>query len=143
MTADHNPLTKLHCLQKGADILLKPFDTEELLLRCRHLLSDEKTKPLQQSFPKQLSLDHQLRRVFHHGDWLMLNCKEFLILEALLNHPNQPISREILLSKVWVDDDKALFSNSLETYIASLRRKLGRKLIKTIRGKGYALILEK
>jgi len=143
MTADQDHLIKLDCLKKGADVLMKPFDTEELLLRCRHLLSGEKTKNISQSFPKQLSLDCQLRRVFHHGEWLELNCKEFLLMEALLAYPSQAVSREVLLSRAWVDNDKALFSNSLETYIASLRRKLGKNMIKTVRGSGYALIPEK
>lgn len=139
VSADGDPQLKLRCLAQRADFLAKPFDLEELKLRCRRLLE---ARPAPVTIPTPDSstpqLDYQRRQLCLHQQHIPLNCKEFLLVEALLARRGQVVSRESLANQVW-GSDEILLNNSLETHIAGLRRKLGKQAIKTFRGVGYGL----
>jgi DNA-binding response OmpR family regulator len=130
-------------LDAGADdYVLKPFSIEELLARIRaHLRrTNEPNSDLIQF--EDLSLDRSTREVFRDKRSIELTAKEFDLLEYLLNHPRQVLTRDQILEKVWGYDFMG-DSNIIEVYIRYLRLKLEengeKRLIHTIRGVGYTL----
>jgi two-component system, OmpR family, response regulator BasR len=139
LTAEDDLNQKIACLSlERVDYLRKPFKLEELQCRIRLLLNKAKTtasSPL--SFGK-LELNSQTHQVYLDKQEVKLNRKEFLLLELLLAGSGQIFSKAALAEKIWPDDD-AIFSNSIETTISNLRRKLGKNLIRTVKGVGYAL----
>lgn len=85
-----------------------------------------------------VSLDVRTRRATVGGAEIELTAREYALLETLLRHPDQVLSREQLLSMVWgYDFDPS--SNVVEVYVRYLRRKLGEDTIETVRGMGYRL----
>jgi DNA-binding response OmpR family regulator len=85
-----------------------------------------------------VSLDLRTRRAATDGRVVELTAREFSLLETLLRHPDQVLSREQLLSHVWgYDFDPG--SNVVDVYVRYLRRKMGADVVETIRGMGYRL----
>ncbi|ASO18272.1 two-component system response regulator MprA [Actinoalloteichus hoggarensis] len=137
-------------LDAGADDYLpKPFALEELLARLRALLRraspdpgdglDDLPPPL--SFA-DLSLDTGTREVRRGDRLISLTRTEFSLLELLLSHPRQVLTRSRILEEVW-GYDFPTSGNALEVYIGYLRRKTEgageARLIHTVRGVGYVL----
>jgi DNA-binding response OmpR family regulator len=89
-----------------------------------------------------LSLNRKTREVFRSGRAIELTAKEFELLDYLLTHPRQVITRDQILEKVWGYDFMG-DSNIIEVYVRYLRLKLEenqeKRLIQTIRGVGYVL----
>lgn len=127
--------------QGGADdYMSKPFSFDELLVRVRRRLRTETASTPQESLLKHegIELDLMSRRVRANGQEHELTAREFSILELFLRNPNQLLSREQILSRVWgYDHDPA--SNVVDVYIRYLRQKLGGDSIRTVRGMGYRL----
>lgn len=127
-------------LEGGADdYVTKPFRFEELLARVRGRLRDgaqaAETTVLSHG---SLTLDLRTRRAARDGRTVELTAREFALLETLLRHPDQVLSREQLLSHVWgYDFDPG--SNVVDVYVRYLRRKLGADVVETVRGMGYRL----
>lgn len=131
-------------LDAGADdYLVKPFALEELLARLRALLrragSQEGADKLRFADLELDPVAHEVRR----GDRpIQLTRTEFLLLELLLLHPRQVLTRSVIFDRVW-GYDFGPSSNSLEVYIGYLRRKTESdgepRLIHTVRGVGYVL----
>ncbi len=130
-------------LDAGADdYVVKPFSIEELLARVRaHLRRNQPNESNVLQF-SDLSLDRQTREVSRAGRAIELTAKEFDLLEYLMAHPRQVISRDQILETVWGYDFMG-DSNIIEVYVRYLRLKLEAndesRLIQTIRGVGYAL----
>jgi DNA-binding response OmpR family regulator len=127
------------CLEGGADdYVSKPFKFEELLARVRARL-----RPVGSDEPNVLSvggirLDLRTRRATVDEREVELTAREFGLLEMLLRHPGQVLSREQLLSQVWgYAFDPG--TNVVKVYVSSLRKKLGGDVIETVRGVGYRL----
>jgi two-component system copper resistance phosphate regulon response regulator CusR len=131
-------------LDGGADdYLVKPFAFPELLARIRVLLRRARPDVLRLRFA-DLELDVVTRKVTRAGQLLDLRAREFELLEYLLRHQEQLVSREMLARDVW----KALhrgtpLDNVIDVHIARVRRKVDSefpvKLIHTVRGVGFVL----
>ena len=122
----------------GDDYVPKPFRLEELLARIRVRLRDESAREPTMLEAAGVALDLRTRRASVQGRTVELTAREFTMLETLMRHRDQVLSREQLLSHVWgYDYDPG--SNVVEVYIGYLRRKLGENVIETARGMGYRL----
>lgn len=127
-------------LEGGAnDYMPKPFQFAELLARVRLRLSDVTTSdPSTQIRHKGLVLDLRTHAVQVDGKWVDLTRRELGLLETLLRHKGNILSRVQLLSYVWgLDFDPN--SNVVDVYIRSLRKKIGNGHVETVRGSGYRI----
>ena len=127
------------CLEAGADdYMRKPFEFEELLARVRTRLRVTGTAEPNVLRAGELRLDLRSRRATVGDRTVDLTAREFALLETLLRHAGQVLSREQLLSHVWgYSFDPG--SNVVDVYVNSLRKKLSGDIIETVRGAGYRL----
>jgi DNA-binding response OmpR family regulator len=139
LTARDSAADTLHGLEGGADdYMSKPFRFDELLARVRLRLKDAQPGPAGVLQVRGLELDLKTRRISVDGTWHDLSGREFALAEEFIRHPDQVLSREQLLSRVWgLDFDPG--SNVVEVYVRYLRAKIGADRIETIRGMGYRL----
>lgn len=141
LTAKDSIEDKVRGLDAGADdYLIKPFVFSELMARLRALL---RRPPLQLDTILRvgdLQMDTTKREVRRGENFIELSQKEFALLEYLMRHPTQVLTRTQIAQHVW-DFDFWNDSNVVDVYIGYLRRKLGsdRNLIRTVRGAGYRL----
>ncbi|MCT9081102.1 response regulator transcription factor [Streptomyces fulvoviolaceus] len=126
-------------LEGGADdYISKPFAFEELLARVRLRLRGEGAPEVSLLRVGDLALDLRTRRAHVDGRVAELSSREFALAEVFLRNPDQVLTREQLLSRVWgFDYDPG--SNIVDVYVRYLRRKVGADRVETIRGVGYRL----
>jgi DNA-binding response OmpR family regulator len=126
-------------LDCGADdYLIKPFSYVVLLARLRALLRrgvPERPTVLRHG---DIELDPARRRVTVAGAEVGLTAREFTLLEYLLRHAGEVVSKIELLDHVW-DAAVDTAPNAVEVYVGYLRRKIGRDRLETVRGAGYRL----
>lgn len=143
LTAKDGVQDRVEGLDAGADdYVVKPFSIEELLARVRaHLRRNQPSEDEVLQFD-DLSLNRKTREVFRGDRAIELTAKEFDLLDYLLDHPRQVITRDRILEEVWGYDFMG-DSNIIEVYIRYLRLKLEaegeKRLIQTVRGVGYVL----
>jgi DNA-binding response OmpR family regulator len=132
---------KVAFLNAGADdYLTKPFSFEELIARIRALL--RRPQEIQSDILEigGLELDSKRHIVKRDGEEIYLTRKEFLLLEYLMKNQGTVLSRGMILEHVW-DMNADPFSNTIETHIMTLRKKLDHerqsRLIQTVPGIGY------
>jgi two-component system response regulator MprA len=142
LTAKGTLEDKVDGLDSGADdYLVKPFQPEEMLARVRALLRRRQPQSAVVKFGT-LTLDPAARQVWVGDHIVELSSKEFDLLELLIRHPKQVLTRETFYDRIWGYDFSGE-SNILEVYIRYLRAKLeaagGPRYIQTVRGVGYVL----
>ena len=143
LTARNAVQDKVSGLNKGADdYLSKPFSFDELLARIRALTRrrrEEKDNILRIDDLELNMLNHEVQRT---GKRLSLTTKEYMVLEYLMLHAGQLVTRTMISEHVWNEDFNS-FSNVIDVHIQHLRSKVDnghkRKLIHTMRGSGYII----
>jgi DNA-binding response OmpR family regulator len=135
--------TKVELLSAGADdYLTKPFSFEEVLARIRALL--RRPKKIKSDILKfdNLIMDLKKYLIKRGREKINLTKKEFMLLEYFLRNKNTVLSRGMILEHVW-DMNADPFSNTIESHILSLRKKINlkgmRKLVYTVPGRGYRI----
>ena len=133
-------------LDAGADdYLTKPFSFAELLARLRALMRRGAAERPAVLRVDDLELDPAARSVARDGSAIDLTAREFALLEYLMRHPGEVLTRTQLIEHVW-DFAYEGDSNVVDVYIRYLRNKVdrpfGRDQIETVRGAGYRLRLE-
>lgn len=130
-------------LDLGADdYVVKPYVLAELEARVRALLRRPAAVVPVTLQVDDLSLDTGTRFAERNGRQISLTSKEYAVLEYLMRHPGEVVTRERISAHAW-DDNYDPASNVIDVYIARLRKKIDRSdetpLLSTIRGAGYRL----
>lgn len=139
LTARDTWSEKVEGLDAGADdYLTKPFNMEELLARLRALIrrSTGNANPLLEC--GDVVLDTRNSRVSEAGMPLKLTAQEFKLLDFLMHHQGEVVSRTTLTEHIY-DQDFDRDSNTIEVFINRIRKKLKTNIIHTVRGLGYRL----
>lgn len=136
---------KVEGLNSGADdYLVKPFSFDELTARVRALLRRPRVTTGTVLRVGDLELNPVAYTVSRAGNPIKLSHKEFQVLEYLMHHPGQIITKDTLISHIW-NEDADVLPNTVEVYIGYLRAKIDRpypadaQLLHTVRGFGYRL----
>ena len=143
LTARDAVADRVRGLEGGADdYLIKPFAFREMLARINALLRRRADGERDILRFVDLELDLVARRATRRGRPIELSVTEFELLAHFLRHPDQVLSRDQIMERVW-GHDFAGESNVIEVYVGYLRRKLeaggAPRLIQTVRGIGYVL----
>ena len=140
LTARDNWHEKVAGIDAGADdYLAKPFHMEELLARLRALIRRAGGHASAELVCGEVVLDTLHSRVTVGGQALTLTSHEYRVLDYLMHHPGQLVSRSTLIEHIYAQDfDRD--SNTVEVFIARLRKKLPEGVIETVRGLGYRLV---
>ena len=143
LTARDTLADKVSGLDHGADdYLVKPFAIAEVAARIRALLRRGRPEPVTQLHVGTIELDRIARRVTCAGAAVELTLREFELLEYLLLHRGQHVTREMLARDLWkLPRRDPTIDNVIDVYMARLRRKVdrdpARRLVQTIRGVGF------
>ena len=130
---------KVQGIDEGADdYVSKPFRMEEVLARLRALIRRSSGQMQPALRCGTVTLDPRLARVTRDGVAVKLTSHEFRVLSYLMHHRNRVVSQSELTEHIYAQDfDRD--SNTVEVFVARLRRKLGASVIETVRGLGYRI----
>jgi len=117
------------------DYVRKPFDIEELELRIEKLVAQKQAKQIVLS--EHYTFDMKEEKLYHKETEVHLNEKERSLLYLLLTHHGSTVSKEMIKTYVW--DDQDVCDNTLRTKIKKLRDKLDENFIQSLRGAGYKI----
>lgn len=143
VTARDEIADRVRGLDLGADdYLVKPFDLDELAARIRAVARRRAGHAAGELRHGALRLNPATHEVSLHDCPVPVSAREFAILEALLERPSAVISRAQLEERLYGWDEEVA-SNAVEVHIHNLRKKLGDRCIRTVRGIGYSLGTER
>jgi len=136
ISAKNTDLDKIIGIELGADDYVgKPFNTRELVARVKAFF--RRTKGLKEVIRYgKLEIYPEDYTVFYDGKKIELTSKEFEILRLLAQRPDRVFSREQILEELWKDDFE-VYDRVIDVHVNSLRKKLGKNWIVTVRGVGY------
>ena len=149
LTARAQEVDRVRGLELGADdYVIKPFSLAELVARIRAVLRRTRGTKCTEGEPEilqvgELRLDARKQEAFVGRRQIELTHKEFQLLEFLLHHPGEVISRDEFLDRLW-GEEIYVTPRSVDTHMASLRKKIGDdadqpRYILSVRGAGYKL----
>lgn len=144
LTALGDSSSELSCLRNGAsDFVSKPFHYDILVERVKNLLRLTKAQNLEKMELGMLEIDPVAHKIFVQKEEIILNNKEFQLLEFLVNNQNIVLSREKILDRIWGYDYEGDI-RTIDTHVKMLRANLKEagSYIKTIRGVGYSFEVE-
>lgn len=140
LTARDTVTDRVIGLDSGADdYLVKPFDLDELMARLRALLRRYHGRAMPVIQHGNLQLDPAAHTLVQAGRSIILSPREFAILQILLENVGRVLSRSRLEESLY-GWDEVIESNAVEVHIHNLRKKLGKDLIRTVRGVGYIIL---
>jgi DNA-binding response OmpR family regulator len=132
-------------LDSGADdYVVKPFAFAEILARIRALVRRRQGAVSTQFVCGDLTVDFASRQVARNGRPVELTPREFEVLDYLVRHEGEIVSREVLGKEVWSESSRSItLDNVIDVHMARLRRKLEgeaeQRIIQTVRGVGFLL----
>ena len=139
LTARDSWHEKVQGIDCGADdYVAKPFQMEEVLARLRALIRRSSGQAMPELRCGALTLDPRLARVALHGVPVKLTSHEFRVLSYLMHQQGRVVSQTELTEHIYSQDTDR-DSNTVEVFVARLRRKLGASVIETVRGLGYRI----
>jgi len=145
LTARDTVADRVSGLDAGADdYLVKPFAFAELLARVRALLRRGRPEAPARLRIADLEIDHAARRATRSGRILPLTAREFTLLEYLVQHQGEVVSRDQIAREVWREPARGTpLDNVIDVHIMRLRRKVdsgpGARVIHTVRGVGFVV----
>jgi len=139
LTARWAPYEKVAMLDAGADdYLTKPFDLAELLARVRSLIRRSASQPNPKIEVAGVEIDLAARTVRREGAVIDLTPKEFALLSFLALRRGAVVSQADLCDHLYSEDEETA-SNVVAVYVANVRKKLGKDVVRTRRGEGYTI----
>ena len=143
LSVQNDTSKKVEFFKNGADdFVAKPFSIQELIARIHALMRRPRLYLEEEFHLEDLTVNISSHSISRGKNDIRLTKKEFLILEQLMRNQGQIVSREKLVEHAW-DMNANFFSNTVETHIGTLRKKIDtkgkKKLIHTISGRGYKL----
>ncbi|MER2605513.1 MAG: response regulator transcription factor [Siculibacillus sp.] len=139
LTARDQISDRIAGLDAGADdYMVKPFDLHELSARIKAVGRRYSGNPNPLVTVGPLEVDLAARSVFRDGRPIRLTAREWSLFEAFVQRPGQLMSKPRLEERLY-SFDVEIESNTIEVYVARLRKKLGADVIETVRGMGYRL----
>jgi DNA-binding response OmpR family regulator len=139
LTARDTVEARIEGLDLGADdYVVKPFDLMEVDARLRAITRRREGRAAPLIEYGALTLNPASREALLDGNPVNLSSYEYAVLETLVTHSGRILSRRFLEESLY-GWDEGVESNALEVYIHHLRKKLGKELIRTVRGVGYSI----
>ena len=140
LTARDAVQQKVEGFNAGADdYLVKPFDLDELLARCAALIRRGQGQATPQIQFQDITYEVTTGYLIKNGEKINLSGREKAIFDVLIQNIDRIYSRNALMSSIYDWQSEDIESNTIEVHIASIRKKMGKDFIKTIRGIGYMI----
>ena len=140
LTARDSISHRIEGLNVGADdYLVKPFDLDELIARAGALIRRSQGRASPEINCGKINYNPSAKQAKKNGKIVKLSGRELAVLEILMTQLGKVISKAQIEERIYDWDSGDIESNTIEVHISALRRKLGKDLIKTIRGVGYMI----
>ncbi|MDP2090937.1 MAG: response regulator transcription factor [Candidatus Gracilibacteria bacterium] len=133
---------KLEMFELGVDdYMTKPFELKELLARINSLVKRKMSVIEEKIVIGKLEINILKHKIYYAKKELEFSNKEYLIIEFLVRSRGYPKSKTQILEAVWgeLEENLEISSTTLETHISTIRKKISRNFIKTIKGVGYII----